>query len=347
MALFLAPLDDPYGYDAYRLLRSKVVPAGLATVVLGCALGSFAVWLPPLRNEDAHAIATELTDFLGMVSGGALKLGFADRNAAVSLVVMIFLVIGFSLLAYARNNRRNYMAAYPRIRNFYTPSQIRQARRLRRRWIAAGIAGLALSAMAGAAVAAGTGALGAAAAGGGDAQAVGGNVAQALGEAAAPGAAAADHRLLAVPVGVMLAGAAPSLWMIAHGVIVGDRVDIFEYNYQALSLTNRYDITANQTGDRQRVMLAEQRISARCRLVNRAVIGVGIFCTVMLYVVPSLHTPFALGPLLVALALWYAVYKIGEEYARRRYEAPDPDVFEVAEKDALPARPPKAGQPTR
>lgn len=345
MALFLTPLDDPYGYDAYRLLRSKVVPAGLATVVLGCALGSFAVWLPPLRNEDAHAIATELTDFLGMVSGGALKLGFADRNAAVSLVVMIFLVIGFSLLAYARNNRRNYMAAYPRIRNFYTPSQIRQARRLRRRWIAAGVAGLALSTMAGAAVAAGTGALGV----GSDilARAVSGGGAQAVGGTGAPGAAAADHRLLAVPVGVMLAGAAPSLWMIAHGVIVGDRVDIFEYNYQALSLTNRYDIAANQTGDRQRVMLAEQRISARCRLVNRAVTGVGIFCTVMLYVVPSLHTPFALGPLLVALALWYAVYKIGEEYARRRYEAPDPDVFEVAEKDALPARPPKAGQPTR
>lgn len=317
MALFLTPLDDPYGYDAYRLLRSKVVPAGLATVVLGCALGSFAVWLPPLRSEDAHAIASELTDFLGMVSGGALKLGFADRNAAISLVVMIFLVIGFSLLAYARNNRRNYMAAYPRIRNFYTPSQIRQARRLRLRWIAAGVAGLAVSVAAGAAVAAAVG---------------------------SAGADLTDRRQWAVPVGVVLAGAAPSLWMIAHGVVVGDRVDIFEYNYQALSLTNRYDIAAHQEGERQRVMLAEQRIASRCHIANRCILGVGIFCTVMLWVVPSLHTPFAPAPLLIALALWYAVYKIGEEYARHRYEAPDPDVFDVSESDALPAKAPKASR---
>lgn len=318
MTLFLTPLDDPYGYDAYRLLRSKVVPAGLATVVLGCALGSFAVWLPPLRSEDAHAIASELTDFLGMVSGGALKLGFADRNAAISLVVMIFLVIGFSLLAYARNNRRNYMAAYPRIRNFYTPSQIRQARRLRLRWIAAGVAGLAVSAIAGVAVAGGTGVL---------------------------GAAVADHRSLAVPFGVALTGAAPSLWMIAHGVIVGDRVDVFEYNYQALAFTNQYDIAANQTGERQRVMLAENRLWTGFHIASRCILGVGIFCTVMLYVVPSLHTPFALGPLLAALGLWYVAYKIGEEYARRRYEAPDPDAFEVAEQDALPARKPKTSLP--
>ena len=144
-----------------------------------------------------------------------------------------------------------------------------------------------------------------------------------------------------MPVGVALTGAAPSLWMIAHGVIVGDRVDIFEYNYQALSLTNRYDIRVSQTGERQRVMLAEQRIASRCHIVNRCILGVGIFCTVMLYIVPSLHTPTAPVPLLVALLLWYITYKIGEEYARRRYEAPDPDVFDVAEKDALPKRLPK------
>ena len=73
VALFLTPLDDPYGYDAYRLLRSKVVPAGLATVVLGCALGSFAVLLPPLKNEDAHAIATELSDFWAWCRAGRCR----------------------------------------------------------------------------------------------------------------------------------------------------------------------------------------------------------------------------------------------------------------------------------
>lgn len=314
MSLFITPLDDPYGYDAYRLMRSKVVPAGLATVVLGCALGSFAQWLPPLRNEDAHAIASELTDFLAMVSGGALKMGFADNHAAVSLVVMIFLVIGFSLLGYARNNRRNFMTAYPRIQSFYTPSQIAQAQRLRIRWIVAGIGGLALSA------------------------AVGGAVAAAM---SAAGADITQQRTLAAPLGIALAGAAPSLWMIAHGVIVGDRVDIFEYNYQALSLTNRYDISANQTGERRQVMLAEQRIASRFHVVNRCIVGVGIFATVMLNIVPSLHTPFAFVPLLIACILWYTVYKIGEVYTRRHYETPDPDVFAVDEKDALKQRAPK------
>ncbi|WP_296010541.1 hypothetical protein [uncultured Adlercreutzia sp.] len=316
MALFLEPLDDPYGYDAYRLLRSKVVPAGLATVVLGCALGSFGLWLPHLRGEDAHAIATELTDFLGMVSGGALAIPVADNNAAVSLIVMIFLIIGFSLLGYARTNRKNYMAAYPRIKNFYTPSQKAQALRVRRRWIAGGISGLALSATLGAAIA--------------------------CAEAAA-GMDALSHRGLAIPVGATLAGVAPSLWMIAHGVIVGDRVDIFEYNYQALSQTNRYDIRVNQTGERQRVMLGEQRIASRFHVVNRCILGVGIFCTVMLWVVPSLHTPFAFVPLAVACLLWYVVYKVGEQLARRRYEAPDPDTDDVEESAALAKqqKPPK------
>lgn len=312
MALFLEPLDDPYGYDAYRLLRSKVVPTGLATVVLGCALGSFAVWLPHLRNEDAHAIATEITEFLGMVSGGALSVGVADDNAAISLVVLIFLVIGFSLLGYARNNRKNFMTAYPRIKNFYTPSQKAQALRLRRHWIAAGAVGLALSAGLGTVVAAGE---------------------------ASAGMDVTSHRGLAVPLGVALLGAAPSLWMIAHGVIVGDRVDIFEYNYQALSLTNRYDIRVNQTGERQRVMLGEQRIASRFHVVNRCILGVGIFFTVMLYTVPSLHTPWALAPLFVACVLWYAVYKVGEQIARRRYETPDPDTDEVEETAALAAQP--------
>lgn len=311
MALFLTPLDDPYGYDAYRLTRSKVVPAGLATVVLGLALGSFAVWLPPLRNDDAHAIATELTDFLAMVSGGALNVSFADNNAAISLVVMIFLVIGFSLLGYARNNRRNYMAAYPRIQSFYTPSQRSQALKVRRRWIAAGIAGLALSALLGAASA---------------------------GAVAAAGVELTSHRGIAIPAGVFLLGAAPSLWMIAHGVIVGDRVDIFEYNYQALSVTNRYDIQANQTGERRRVMLGEYRIWSRFHLVNRCILLTGIFPTVMLNIVPSLHTDFAFAPLAVALVLWYAIYKIGEQIAKRRYEAPDPDTFDVDESAALPQR---------
>lgn len=311
MALFLTPLDDPYGYDAYRLARSKIVPAGLATVVLGLALGSFAVWLPPLRNEDAHAIASELTDFLAMATGGALNIGFADNNAAVSLVVMIFLVIGFSLLGHARNNRRNYMTAYPRIQSFYTPSQKSQALKVRRRWIAAGVAGLALSAFLGAAGA---------------------------GAAAAAGIDLTTHRGMAIPVGIVLLGTAPSLWMIAHGVIVGDRVDIFEYNYQALSVTNRYDIQANQTGERRRVMLGECRIWSRFHLVNRCILLTGIFLTVMLNIVPSLHTDYAFAPLAVALVLWYAIYKVGEQIAKRRFEAPDPDAFDVEESAALPQR---------
>ena len=316
MSLFLEPLDDPYGYDAYRLLRSKVVPAGLATIVLGTALGSFSLWLPPLRNEDAHAIATELTDFLGMVSGGALNIGFADNNATISLVVMIFIIIGFALLGYARNNRKNYMTAYPRITNFYTPSQKAEALKVRRRWILAGVIGLALSAGLGGAVAA----------------------------AEAPlGLDLTTHRGSAIPVGLFLLGAAPSLWMIAHGIIVGDRVDIFEYNYQALSLTNRYDIRVNQTGARQRVMLGEQRIASRFRVVNRCILGVGIFLTIMLWAVPSLHTNFAPVPLLAACVLWYVVYKVGEQLAKHRYEAPDPDTDEVEESAALAKqqKPPK------
>lgn len=316
MNVFLEPLDDPYGYDAYRLLRSKVVPTGLATIVLGMALGSFSVWLPPLRNEDAHAIATELTDFLGMVSGGALNVSFADNNATVSLVVMVFLVIGFSLLGYARNNRKNFMTAYPRITNFYTPSQKTQALKVRRHWILAGAAGLVLSALLGGVVAA----------------------------ARAPlGLNLTTPRGSAIPVGLFLLGVAPSLWMIAHGIIVGDRVDIFEYNYQALSLTNRYDIRANQTGVRQHVMLGEQRIASRFHVVNRCILGVGIFLAVMLWVVPSLHTNFAPVSLLVACALWYAVYKVGEQLAKHRYEAPDPDTDEVEESAALAKqqKPPK------
>lgn len=311
MALFLTPLDDPYGYDAYRLARSKIVPAGLATVVLGLALGSFATWLPPLRSEDAHAIATELTSYVAMISGGALNIGFADNNAAISLVVMIFLVIGFSLLGYARNNRRNYMAAYPRIQSFYTPSQTSQALKLRRRWVAAGIAGLALSTLLGAASA---------------------------GVEAAAGIDLTSHRGVGIAAGVFLLGASPSLWMIAHGVIVGDRVDIFEYNYQALSVTNRYDIQVNQQGERRGVMLGEYRIWSRFHVVNRCIILTGIFFTVMLNIVPSLHTDFAFVPLATALVLWYVIYKIGEQLAKRRYEAPDPDTFDVDETAALSQR---------
>lgn len=308
MQLFEKPLDDPYGYDAYRLLRAKIVPAGFATIILGAALGSFAILLPPLRSQDAHAIAKGLDHFVDSATGGALKISFADANAVISLVIMVFFIIGIFLLGYARSNRRNYMTAYPRIKNFYAPSQRQAALRLRRRWIAVGIGCLALSAAIGWAI---------------------------MAAEAAMGIDTTTHRGMAVPIGVFLLGAAPSTWMIAHGIIVGDRVDIFEYNYQALSLTNRYDIAVNQTGERREVMQAENTIWTLFRIINRFVLAIGAFWSLALYIVPSLKTPWAPVPFLAALVAWCGIYKIGEEIARHRYELRDVESHTVDESQAL------------
>lgn len=274
MNLRIQPISDPYGYDAYRLRRAKVVPTGFAIIVLGLALGSFSLWLPHLRSDDAHALAHELSAFVGTFTGGIVTLDFADNNAIISLVVMIFLVIGISMLGYARTNRRNYMAAYPRIKDFYTDDEKRQALKVRRRWVALGvivlIAGLLIS----------------------------------VGVAALVAVSDIDlhsNRGRAIPIGVFLTIAAPAVWMIAHGVIVGDRVDIFEYNYQALSLTNRYDIQVNQTGERQRVMLGENRIETFCHSASHWVVVLGVFVSVMMVVLPSLRSPYAGVPFGVSL----------------------------------------------
>ena len=304
MQLFPKPLSDPYGYDAYRLMRSKVVPTGLAIVVVGLALGSFSLWLPQIRQDDAHAIAQELSTFVGTFTGGTVTLNFADNNALISLVVMIFLVIGAAMLGYARNNRRNYMAAYPRIKDFYTDDQKRAALRLRRRWIAVG----ALTLVAGAILGAGA----------------------AFGVQAA-GIDLGTNRGRAIPIGIFLLVAAPAIWMISHGVIVGDRVDVFEYNYQALSRTTRYAIQVNQPGERRRVMLGENRIETLFGIISRCLVVLGFFATVMLTILPSLRTPYAAVPLLASLVAWYAVYKVGEEIARHRFEEADPEARAIGE----------------
>lgn len=298
MHLFIKPINDPFGYDAYRLRRSKIVPTALAIIVLGLALGAFALWLPQIRGDDAHAIAKELSAFSATFTGGIVSLNFADNNAIISLVVMIFLVLGVSMLGYARTNRRNYMTAYPRIKDFYTDDQKREALNARRRWILFGAALMVVGAL----ITAGVTAL-----------------------VDMSDIDLHSNRGRAIPIGVFLSIAAPSVWMIAHGVIVGDRVDVFEYNYQALSLTNRYDIQVNQTGERQRVMLGENRIETLCHSVSHWVVVLGFFTSVMMVILPSIRNPYALVPFAASLVAWYIIYKIGEEIARHRFEVDDPE----------------------
>lgn len=303
MRLFEKPITDPYGYDAFRLKRAKVVPAGLATIMLGASLGSFAALLPSLRSEDAHAIAQELDKFAADATGGAIQLNLADSNAAISLVVMIFFVIGLCLLGFARTNRKNYMTAYPRIQNFYSSSQKKQALLYRRRWILIGSAVVILFALISITL----------------------FTSESFALRQPP-----TRQELAIPLGIFFLGATPGVWMIAHGIMVGDRVDIFEYNYQALSLTNTYDIRVNQPASRQEIMIKENNLETIFHIVSKTIVSIGAFSTVMLYVVPSLKTPLAPLPFLLSLIGWYVAYKIGEEIARYHYESQDSEAQTTA-----------------
>ena len=289
-------IDDAYGYDAYKHRRARIVPSAVAIIVLGASLGSFATLLPPIRSDDAQAIAASLDKFVSTATQNAIKGHISQSYAIVSLVVIASVAIGVAMLAYARKNRQAYMDAYPRIKNFYTDAQRANARRERNVRVGFGAAIVVVSLLVCAAVAA---------------------IQMAM------GIDPWSKHALAISVGVGLFCAAPGLWLVVHGVMLGRRTDIFAYNYEALTRVSRYQIAATQTGEQRRIMLGEKSISATVTIVSRVCMALGALSSVALYLLPSFKSPWYWVPLTVSLALWYAIYKLGGWRAKRRYEHQD------------------------
>lgn len=289
-------IDDAYGYDAYKHRRANLVPSAAAIVVAGAAIGSFATLLPPIRSDDAAVIAHSLDKLVASASQNAIQGHISQSHAVVSLVVIASIIVGIAMLAYARSNRRAYMDAYPRIKNFYSKNQVRTAHREAMKWLGLGgvlVVGAILL------------------------------CAATVGVQVLAKVDPLSHEAIAVWAGVGLLAVAPGLWCTVHGVMLARRTDIFAYNYEALTRVSRYQIAANQTGERRRIMLGEKAISSAVSITSRIVIALGSVTSAALYVLPSCKTPFYWVPLAMALVLWYAIYKLGGWRAKRLYEHRD------------------------
>lgn len=289
-------IDDAYGYDAYKHRRASLVPSAVAIVVVGASVGSFATLLPPIRSDDAAVIAHSLDTLVASASQDAIQGHISQSHAVVSLVVIASIIVGIAMLAYARSNRRAYMDAYPRIKNFSSESQVQDAHREAMKWLVTG-AVLAVGAVLMCAAAVGV---------------------QMLAKVDP-----LSRRAIAVWAGVGLLAMAPSLWCTVHGVMLARRTNIFAYNYEALTRVSRYQIAATQTGERRRIMLGEKAISSVVSIASRIVVALGSVASAALYVLPSCKTPLYWVPLAVALVLWYAIYKLGGWRAKRLYEHRD------------------------
>lgn len=291
----------PFSYRGFSNRHSLMLATGVALIVLGCALSTFATLLPAVDTADATVLAETLDEIARLASKELVHTNFSGSHALATVVLLSFVLVGGWLLGRARDDLKSFQEAYPYLEVAFTPQEQSHYRTCGHRLVVAGMMVLAAAIALGAATHAATNLYA-------DLETV-----------------ARVNQTSAIDTGTVLTLVAVALWLLLRGVTLKHVPNKLRYNFKALSRRNVYEMDREASDDAHDRLLAAREIVARKSLLNKAALIVGAIVSLCFYALPSLETPFFwLG---IAAAL--IASRIISYVAFRRVSALFPELAEV------------------
>lgn len=282
---------NPYSYRGFADRQSLMAAFGVAVMVLGCALASFASLLPAMDSADSTVISEALDNVVRLATKDLLQTNFAGSHAIATVLLISFVIIGSWLLGRAKKDREAFCEAYPQLEISFSEDELRRYGHLSRSFMTSGAIIIA------AAIAVGIYIHG---------------FANLYTELDSPGSIGSAE---AVENGAILVFIAIGCWLLIRGKTLHDIPDMMRYNYKALESRNVYEMDRDSTGKLNSRLLHAREVVARKVLANHIITIVGIIAALALYFLPSLETRYfwlALVGALVACKIvsWRAYKKV-------------------------------------
>ena len=265
----ITPEEQKAVYERHERRRAILVPLGVACLVASFGAASLCMMLPATESKDASFLATLLDRIIYQESDDKLDVTFDDAHITATIALIAFVAVGVVILAYARNDRSEFYSAFPNLRIPYSADEARAARAVRTRCTGIGCILLAASI-----------------------------------------ATAIVLRIVGwvdLGDGIAFVVGAIGIGTLLHGGMVAKHVDMVAYDYDALKHSNSYYLTANLQGPgRDAVIEAKRRILKAQGAMLVIMTGTALASLVLL-LLPSLHTKWFWVPLAAGLLASYAI----------------------------------------
>lgn len=108
-------IKNPYGYRGFANRHSLMLASGVALIILGCGVASFASLPPSIDSADSAVIAKAIDEIVRLASKGLLQTDFAGTHALATVLLIAFIILGSWLIHHARNDLKEFQEAYPQI----------------------------------------------------------------------------------------------------------------------------------------------------------------------------------------------------------------------------------------
>lgn len=272
---------DRYGFVPHMEWRSWVVPTGIALIASSFGVASFLMLLPAMAAGDAQVLATGLDKLVKSESDDYLDLDFGSSHIVAALAFVGLIAVGIVILSYARNDRLDFMEAFPHVDLAFTAEERKEAVDALKRGIALAVVVWVV------AVALFT-------------------VFKLLGW---------GH----VATGCGFCVGAAGLWVLLHAGMRAKVVDVFAYNFEALKQTSYYELNAEVKSADRAWVLEAKRQSMLAQTANRVVLTIGALASFALYALPTMATPYYW--VAIALACGIAMLNTHEAMERSRRQA--------------------------
>lgn len=268
---------NPYGYRGFADRHSLMLACGVAIMILGCSLASFASLLPAMDSADSTVISKALDNIVRIATKDLLQTNFAGSHALATVVLLAFIIIGSWLLGRAKKDREAFHEAYPQLEVSFSEGELHRYKLLSRSFMAAGTVIIVAAIAVGACTHGFT------------------NLYADLDSSGSIGSAKAIEN------GIILTLVAIGCWLLIRGKTLRDIPNMMRYNYKALEGRNVYEMDRDSTGAMNSRLLHACEIVARKVLVNHVIAIIGIIAALALYSLPSLETPYFWLALIAAL----------------------------------------------
>lgn len=282
--------ENPYGYRGFADRHSLMLASGVALIILGCGLASFASLLPSIDSADSAVIAKAIDEIVRLASKELLQTDFAGTHALATVLLIAFIIMGSWIIHHARNDLKEFQEAYPQLNISFTGDESRVYRTHGTRFMVAG--GIIIAA----AIPFGMGIHG---------------FTDLYADLAGTGQV---NTAQAITTGCILILVACGCWFLIRGTTLQNIPNMARYNYKALSGRNVYEMDRDSAGALNSSLMRARKIVARKELMNRVFIIAGIIVALALYALPSLETPY----FWVALVVAFVACKISSQHAYRK-----------------------------
>ena len=271
--------DIKQTYLRHERRRELLLPLGVGCVISSFGAASLCMLLPATQSSDASFLATLLGRIIDQESDDKLDLTISDAHITAVLALIALLAVGVVIIAYLKNDRDDFYTAFPNLDIAFSADETAHDERIRNACMAAG--GFLLACCLASFIVFGI-----------------------LGQ-----------RYLGDGLGFLFG--AVGVGIVLHGGMVAKRTEMFAYNYDALKHSNSYYLIANQQGANREAIIRVKRRILKTQAWMLAIITATALASVVLLMLPSLHTSFFWIPIAAGITAAFAIDRAAMSRSRR------------------------------